>query len=38
MTDIALAEVNIHVVAVVPEKLEQPAIDELFKDEEEENE
>ena len=38
MTDIALAEVNIHVVAVVPEKLEQPAIEELFKDEEEENE
>ena len=31
MTDIALAEVNIHVVAVVPEKLEQPTIDELLR-------
>ena len=38
MTDIDLAEVNIHVVAVVPEKLEQPTIEELFEDEEEENE
>lgn len=35
MTDISLAEVNIHVVAVVPEKLEQPTIAELFKDKEE---
>ncbi|MFV0561104.1 MAG: Asp23/Gls24 family envelope stress response protein [Enterococcus sp.] len=38
MTDVTLAEVNVHVVAVVPEKLEQPDFDELFKDEEEENE
>ncbi|EPH99233.1 MULTISPECIES: Asp23/Gls24 family envelope stress response protein [unclassified Enterococcus] len=38
MTDVNLAEVNIHVVAVVPEKLEQPALEELFEDEEEENE
>lgn len=38
MTDVELAEVNIHVVAVVPEKLEQPSLDELFADDEEENE
>lgn len=38
MTDIDLSEVNIHVEAVVPEKLEQPTIEELFEDEEEENE
>ena len=31
MTDIDLSEVNIHVVAVVPEKLEQPTIEELLK-------
>lgn len=38
MTDVALAEVNVHVVAVVPEKLELPDLDELFESEEEEHE
>ncbi|EOL48917.1 hypothetical protein RV11_GL000872 [Enterococcus phoeniculicola] len=33
MTDIDLVEVNVHVVAVVPEKMEQPVLDELFEDE-----
>ena len=33
MTDIDLVEVNVHVVAVVPEKMEQPLLDELFEDE-----
>ena len=31
-----LAEVNVHVVAVVPEKIEQPDIEELFGNDEEE--
>lgn len=35
MTDIELAEVNIHVVAIVPEKLMSPNLDELFDSEEE---
>ena len=30
MTDIELAEVNIHVVGVIPEKLATPNLDELF--------
>ncbi|MGX7350776.1 hypothetical protein RU97_GL000511 [Enterococcus canis] len=38
MTDLDLAEVNVHIVAVVPEKLATPDYDELFNDEEEENE
>lgn len=38
MTDVALQEVNIHVVGVVAEKMEQPTLQELFNDEEEENE
>jgi uncharacterized alkaline shock family protein YloU len=38
MTDIDLVEVNIHVVAVVPEKLPEPDFDELFPEEEGENE
>ena len=38
MTDVALSEVNIHVVGVVAEKLEQPTLEELFNDEEENNE
>lgn len=38
MTDVTLAEVNIHVVGVVAEKLEQPTLAELFNDEEENNE
>lgn len=38
MTDVELAEVNVHVVAVVPEKLAQPNLDELFMDEEGTNE
>ncbi|WEG73841.1 Asp23/Gls24 family envelope stress response protein [Vagococcus intermedius] len=36
MTDINLSEVNIHVVGVVPEKTENPKIDELFDVEEDE--
>lgn len=35
MTDVELAEVNVHVVAVVPEKVETPDLDELFENEEE---
>lgn len=35
MTDVDLAEVNVHVVAVIPEKLEQPDLEELFENEEE---
>lgn len=38
MTDVELAEVNIHVVAVVPEKVTPPDLEELFGSEEEENE
>ena len=38
MTDVHLAEVNVHVVAVVPEKIEQPDIEELFGNDKEENE
>ncbi|MGX7244096.1 Asp23/Gls24 family envelope stress response protein [Enterococcus quebecensis] len=38
MTDIDLVEVNVHVVAVVPEKLPEPDFDELFPEEEGENE
>lgn len=38
MTDVQLAEVNVHVVAVVPEKIEQPSLEELFGNDEEENE
>ena len=38
MTDLALSEVNIPVVGVVAEKLEQPTLEELFNDEEENNE
>lgn len=38
MTDVALSEVNIHVVGVVAEKLEQPTLEELFNDEEGNNE
>ncbi|MFV0558478.1 MAG: Asp23/Gls24 family envelope stress response protein [Enterococcus sp.] len=37
MTDVDLLEVNVHVVAVVPEKLEQPDFAELFRNDEEEN-
>ncbi|WP_314060301.1 Asp23/Gls24 family envelope stress response protein [uncultured Vagococcus sp.] len=36
MTDIELAEVNIHVVGVVPEKLASPSLEELFDSEEDE--
>lgn len=36
MTDIELAEVNIHVVGVIPEKLVSPSLDELFDLEEDE--
>lgn len=36
MTDIDLAEVNIHVVGVVPEKLANPSLEELFDAEEDE--
>lgn len=38
MTDVELSEVNIHVVAVVPEKVGEPDLAELFDDDEEENE
>lgn len=38
MTDIDLVEVNIHVVAVVPEKLPEPDFDELFPEDEGDNE
>lgn len=38
MTDIDLAEVNIHVVAVVPEKLPNPTLEELLAEEEDEDE
>ncbi|MBL1227846.1 Asp23/Gls24 family envelope stress response protein [Enterococcus sp. BWB1-3] len=38
MTDIDLIEVNIHVVAVIPEKLPEPDFSELFPEDGEENE
>ena len=38
MTDVELSEVNIHVVAVVPEKAEQVDLEELFGNDEDENE
>jgi uncharacterized alkaline shock family protein YloU len=38
MTDIDLVEVNVHVVAVVPEKLAKPDFDELFPEDGEEDE
>ena len=38
MTDVVLTEVNVHVVAVVPEKLATPDLDELFGEDEEEHE
>ncbi|WP_297079216.1 Asp23/Gls24 family envelope stress response protein [uncultured Enterococcus sp.] len=38
MTDVVLSEVNVHVLAVVPEKTEEINIAELFGNEEEENE
>ena len=38
MTDVDLSEVNVHVVAVVPEKAEQLDLEELFGNDEEENE
>lgn len=38
MTDVELAEVNIHVVAVVPEKTEQLDLEDFFENDEEENE
>lgn len=38
MTNVTLAEVNVHVVAVVPEKMEAVNLDELFDAEEDDNE
>lgn len=38
MTDVELSEVNVHVVAVVPEKAEQLDLEELFGNDEEEDE
>ena len=38
MTDVDLAEVNIHVAAVVPEKMPKPNLNELFPEDEERNE
>lgn len=35
MTDVALAEVNVHVVAVIPEKMEAPDLEQLFAEEDE---
>lgn len=36
MTDLELSEVNVHVVGVVPEKIELPDLDKLFDSEDEE--
>ena len=38
MTDIELAEVNVHIVSLIPEKTEQLDFDELFENEEAEHE
>ncbi|MHC5269027.1 Asp23/Gls24 family envelope stress response protein [Enterococcus sp. LJL98] len=38
MTDIELSEVNVHVVSLVPEKVEQLDLEELFENDEAENE
>lgn len=38
MTDIELNEVNVHVVSLVPEKMEQLDLEELFENDEAENE
>lgn len=38
MTDIDLIEVNIHVVAVIPERIPEPDFSELFPEDGEENE
>ncbi len=38
MTDIQLAEVNIHVVGIIPEKLTEPNMEELFDLEDETDE
>jgi len=38
MTDVELMEVNIHVVAIVPEKAEELDLNELFENDEDENE
>ena len=38
MTDIDLIEVNVHVVAVIPEKLPEPDFSELFPEDGEEDE
>ncbi|MGX7195612.1 Asp23/Gls24 family envelope stress response protein [Enterococcus olivae] len=38
MTDVDLSEVNVHIVAVVPEKTEQLNLEELFGNDEDENE
>lgn len=38
MTDIELAEVNVHVVSLVPEKTEQLDLEELFENDEAEDE
>ena len=38
MTDVTLAQVNVHIVAVIPEKQEAVNLDELFDDNEDDNE
>lgn len=38
MTDVELAEVNVHVVAVIPEKAEELDLAELFENDEDDNE
>ncbi len=38
MTDVTLAQVNVHIVAVIPEKQETVNLDELFDDNEDDNE
>lgn len=38
MTDVTLAQVNVHIVAVIPEKHEAVNLDELFDDNEDDNE
>lgn len=38
MTDVTLAQVNVYIVAVIPEKQEAVNLDELFDDNEDDNE
>lgn len=38
MTDVTLSQVNVHIIAVIPEKQEAVNLDELFDDNEDDNE